>query len=115
MEVGVHQNQETPLFNDLVEEVGRLLGRCAQAECRTYLSHLDYSLPLWYISEAPKEQATEHRTTPLQYYSGNVLAQYWILGKRGDEFARYLDTTRFSGDLYHIQNLAACLRSYANP
>jgi hypothetical protein len=112
LEVGVHQNHEAPPFNDLVEEVGRLLGRYARSECRAYLGHLDYSLPFWYISEAPKEQATEHRTTPLQYYSGNVLAQYWVLGKRRDEFAQYLDTTRFTGDLYYLQNLAACLRSY---
>jgi hypothetical protein len=53
MEVGVHQNQETPPFNDLVEEVGRLLGRYARPECRTYLDQLDYSLPFWYIGEAP--------------------------------------------------------------
>jgi hypothetical protein len=112
MEVGVHQNQEAPPFNDLVEEVGRWLGRYARPECRTYLDHLDTSLPFWYISEAPKQQATEHRTTPLQYCNGNVLAQYWILGKRRDELARYVDTTRFTGDLYYVQNLAACLRSY---
>ena len=112
MEVGVHQNQETPPFNDLVEEVGRLLGAYARAECKVYLDHLDYSLPFWYISEAPKEQATEHRTTPLQYYSGNVLAQYWILGKRQDDFTRYIDTNRFLGDLYYIQNLAAGIDSY---
>lgn len=112
LEVGVHQNQEIPPFNDLVEEVGRLLGRYARPECRTYLDQLDYSLPLWYLSEAPKQQATEHRTTPLQYYNGNVLAQYWILGRRRDDFARYLDTTRFLGDLYYLQNLAACLQSH---
>jgi len=112
MEVGVHQNQETPPFNDLVEEVGRLLGSHARAECKVYLDHLDYSLPFWYISEAPKEQATEQRTTSLQYYNGNVLAQYWILGKRQDDFTRYIDTTRFLGDLYYIQNLAAGIDSY---
>jgi hypothetical protein len=112
MEVGVHQNQETPPFNDLVEEVGRLLGAYARAECKVYLDHLDYSLPFWYISEAPKEQATEQRTTPLQYYNGNVLAQYWILGKREADFTRYIDTTRFLGDLYYIQNLAAGIDSY---
>ncbi len=76
------------------------------------LDHLDYSLPSWYISEAPKEQATEQRTTPLQYYNGNVLAQYWILGKREADFTRYIDTTRFLGDLYYIQNLAAGIDSY---
>jgi len=112
LEVGVHQNQEIPPFNDLVEEVGRLLGTYAKEECRTYLDHLDCSLPFWYISEAPKGQATEHRTTPLQYYSGNVLAHCWILDKRRDDFARYIDSTRFLGDLYYLQNLAACLRSY---
>jgi hypothetical protein len=112
MEVGVHQNQETPPFNDLVEEVGCLLGRYARSQCRIYLDQLDYSLPFWYISEAPKEQATEQRTTPLQYYSGNVLAQYWILGKRRSDFSHYLDTTRFLGDLYYIENLAAGIDSY---
>jgi len=112
LEVGVHQNQEIPPFYDLTEEVGRLLGKYAAAECRIYLDHLDHSLPLWYIGEAPKQQATEHRTSPLQNYNGNVLAQYWILGKRRDAFTRYVDTTRFLGDLYHIQNLAAAINSY---
>ena len=113
IELGVHQNQEIPPFNDLVEEVGLLLGRYARAECKIYLDHLDYSLPFWYVSEAPKQQATEHRTTPLQYYNGNVLAQYWILGKRREDFTRYVDVTRFLGDLYYIQNLAAGIDSYA--
>lgn len=112
IETGVHQNQEIPPFNDLVEEVGRLLGRYAASQCRVYLDHLDYSLPLWYISEAPKQQATEHRTSPLQCYNGNVLAQYWILGKRREDFTRYIDVTRFVGDLYYIQNLAAGIDSY---
>lgn len=112
MEQAVHQNQELPPFNDLTEPVGRLLGRYARAECRTYLDHLDQSVPLWYISEAPKQTATEHRTCPLQYGEGNVLAQYWILGKRGDDFARYVDTTRFKGDLYYIRRLSAALNSY---
>jgi hypothetical protein len=48
----------------------------------------------------------------LQYYNGNVLAQYWILGKQGKDFTRYIDTTRFLGDLYTIQNLAAGIDSY---
>jgi len=113
METGVHQNQEAPPFNDLTEEVGRLLGKYASEECGRYLRHMDYSLPLWYISEAPKQQATEHRTTPLQYYNGNVLAQYWILHKRRDEFSHYIDTSRFTGDLYYIQNLAAGVESWS--
>lgn len=115
MELGVHQNQEIPPFNDLTEEVGRLLGKYTRAECKIYLDHLDYSLPLWYISEAPKQQATEHRTSPLQNYNGNVPAQYWILGKRHEAFTRYIDTTRFIGDLYYIQNPAAGIDSYAEP
>lgn len=113
IEVGVHQNQEIPPFNDLVEEVGLLLGRYARSECKVYLNHLDYSMPFWYISEAPKQQATEHRTAPLQCYNGNVLAQYWILGKHRKDFTRYIDATRFIGDLYYIQNLAAGINSYA--
>ena len=112
LEVGVHQNQELPPFNDLTEEVGRWFGKYARAECKIYLDHLDYSLPLWYISEAPKQQATEHRTSPLQNYSGNVLAQHWILDKQGDEFTRYIDTTRFVGDLYYIRNLATGIQCY---
>ncbi|MGB2819413.1 MAG: hypothetical protein WBF17_00425, partial [Phycisphaerae bacterium] len=114
LETGVHQNQELPPFCDLTEEVGRLLGRHARAECGTYLDHLDRSLPLWYICEAPKQQATEHRTSPLQHYSGNVLAQYWVLGKTGEAFTRYVDTTRFLGDLYYIRNLAAAIDSFAS-
>jgi hypothetical protein len=115
LEVGVHQNQEIPPFNDLTEEVGYWLGKYARNECKIYLDHLDYSLPLWYISEAPKQQATEHRTSPLQNYNGNTLAQYWILGKRRQAFTHYIDTTRFIGDLYYIQNLAAAIDSFATP
>lgn len=114
LEVGVHQNQEIPPFNDLTEEVGRWLGKYARTECKIYLDHLDYSLPLWYISEAPKQQATEHRTSPLQNYNGNTLAQYWILGKRRQAFTHYIDTTRFVGDLYYIQNLAAAIDSFTD-
>jgi hypothetical protein len=44
---------------------------------------------------------------------GNVLAQSWILGKRGAGYLRYVDTTRFTGDLYYVQNLATALDSYA--
>ena len=113
IETGVHQNQEIPPFSDLVEEIGLLLGRYAASECKVYLDHLDYSMPFWYISEAPKQQATEHRTSPLQCYNGNVLAQCWILGKRREDFERYIDTTRFVGDLYYIQNLAVCIDSFA--
>ncbi len=110
---GVHQDQELPPFVDLVEEVGRLLGRYARAECETYLALLDDWVPFWYLSEAPKQGATEHRTCPLQHLNGNVLAQYWVLGKRGEEFVRYVDTSRFLGDLYYLQNLAAALDSFA--
>ena len=62
-------------------------------------------------SEAPKQGATEHRTCPLQHTSGSVLAQSWVLGKRGRAFSRYVDTTRFLGDLYYIRNLAAAIES----
>jgi hypothetical protein len=112
LELVVHQNQEIPPFIDLVEEVGRLLGKYARPECKIYLDHLDYSMPLWYCSEAPKQSATEQRTCPLQHLNGNVLAQYWILDKRGPAFRQYVDTTRFVGDLYYIQNLAAAIASY---
>jgi hypothetical protein len=114
LETGVHQNQELPPFCDLTEEVGRLLGRAARDECKIYFDQLDRSLPLWYISEAPKQQATEHRTSPLQHYSGNVLAQSWVLGKRGRAFTRYVDTTRFLGDLHYIRNLAAAIESFGD-
>lgn len=106
------QDQELPVFIDLTEPVGRLLGDYAQAECRQYLRHLDAAIPFWYLSEAPKQGAIEHRTSPLLHLSGNVLAQYWILQRKGDEFRRYVDTSRFLGDLYYLQNLAALIRSY---
>ncbi len=109
---GVHEEQEFPPFIDLVEEVGYLLAEYARDECRIYLDYLDYAVPYWYLSEAPKQSATEHRTCPLQHLNGNVLAQYWILGKRGKEFVRYVDTTRFRGDLYYIQNLSAAIDSF---
>ena len=89
------------------------LGDYAQDECRIYLDYLDYAVPYWYLSEGPKQSATEHRTCPLQHLNGNVLAQYWVLGKQGVEFARYVDTTRFKGDLYYIQNLVAAINSFA--
>jgi len=110
---GVHEEQEFPPFIDLVEEVGRLLEDYAQDECRIYLDYLDYAVPYWYLSEGPKQSATEHRTCPLQHLNGNVLAQYWVLGKQGVEFTRYVDTTRFKGDLYYIQNLVAAINSLA--
>ena len=47
------------------------------------------------------------------YALGNVLAQHWVLGKTGDAVARYVDTTRFLGDLYHVRNLAAAIQSYS--
>jgi len=109
----VHEDQEVPPFIDLVEEVGRMLGRHARKECRIYLDNLDESMPLWWISEAPKQSASEHRLCPLQHKSGNVLAQCWILGKTGEQFRRYVDTTRFKGDLFYIHNLAALIDSYA--
>ena len=102
--MGVHSNQELPPFYDLTPEVGQWLGTHAAKECKRYLDHLDRSVPLWYLSEAPKQTATEQRTCPLQYLSGNVLAQYWVLGKTGDVMARYVDTTRFVGDFYYIRN-----------
>lgn len=107
------QDQELPVFIDLTEPVGRLLADYAQAECRQYLGHLDRAIPFWYLSEAPKQGAIEHRTCPLVHVNGNVLAQYWILERTGEDFRRYVDTSRFLGDLYYLQNLAALIRSYA--
>jgi len=109
----VREDQEIPPFIDLVEEVGRLLGKHAREECRIYLDNLDESMPLWWISEAPKQSASEQRLCPLQHKSGNVLAQYWVLGKRREDFRRYVDTTRFKGDFYYTENLAALIDSYA--
>lgn len=108
----VVEDQELPPFLDLTPEVGRLLQQNASEACRVYLQHLDRALPLWYLSEAPKQSASEQRLCPLLHKSGNVLAQYWILGKRGDEFRRYVDTTRFIGDLDYIQNVSALIDSY---
>jgi len=108
----VTQDQEFPPFIDLTEPVGRLLADYAQPECRQYLGHLDRAVPFWYLSEAPKQGATEHRTCPLVHASGNVLAQHWVLGRSGESFRRYVDTSRFTGDLYYLQNLAALVASY---
>jgi hypothetical protein len=108
-----HEDQEFPPFIDLVPEVGRLLAAHAQAECAAYLGYLDYAVPYWYLSEAPKQSATEHRTCPLWHQSGNVTAQAWVLDKKGEDFRRYVDATRFKGDLFYIQNLAAAIESYA--
>jgi hypothetical protein len=107
-----HEDQEFPPFIDLVPEVGRLLAAHARAECAAYLDYLDYAVPYWYLSEAPKQSATEHRTCPLWHQSGNVAAQAWVLGKKGDEFRRYVDATRFKGDLFYIQNLVAAIEAY---
>ena len=108
----VRADQEIPPFIDLVEEVGRFLGRHACEECRIYLDNLDESMALWWISESPKQSASEQRLCPLQHKSGNVLAQCWILGKRKEDFRRYVDATRFKGDFYYIENLAALIDSY---
>jgi len=108
----VRQDQEFPPFIDLTEPVGRLLADYAQPECRVYVGHLDRAVPFWYLSEAPKQGATEHRTCPLIHLSGNVLAQHWILGRCGESFCRYVDTSRFVGDLYYVQNLSTLIRSY---
>jgi hypothetical protein len=105
------EDQEFPPFIDLVPEVGRLLAAHAQAECAAYLGYLDYAVPYWYLSEAPKQSATEHRTCPLWHQSGNVTAQAWVLGKKGEDFRRYVDATRFKGDLFYIQNLAAAIEA----
>jgi len=107
-----HEDQEFPPFIDLVPEVGRLLAAHARAECATYLGYLDNSVPYWYLSEAPKQSATEHRTCPLWHQSGNVAAQAWVRGMKGDEFRRYVDATRFKGDLFYIQNLVAAIEEY---
>ena len=107
-----HEDQEFPPFIDLVPEVGRLLAAHARAECATYLGYLDNSVPYWYLSEAPKQSATEHRTCPLWHQSGNVAAQAWVRGKTGDEFRRYVDATRFKGDLFYIQNLVTAIEEY---
>jgi hypothetical protein len=109
----VREDQEIPPFIGLVEELGTLLGRHAREECQIYLDHLDRSMPLWYLSEAPKQSGSEQRLCPLLHKSGNVLAQSWILGKRGEAYRRYVDTTRFKGDLYYIENMAAAIRAYA--
>jgi hypothetical protein len=107
-------DQEIPAFiNNLVEEVGVLLGKYAAGPCGRYLGLLDREAPLWYLSEAPKQSATEQRTCPLYHLNGNVLAQYWVLGKTGPAMERYVDTTRFKGDLFYIQNLAAAIDSYS--
>jgi len=106
------QDQELPPFIDLVPEVGRLLAEYARPECATYLEYLDDAMPYWYLSEAPKQSATEHHLCPLWHQSGNVPAQAWILGKRGEEFRRYVDATRFCGDLFAIHNLVTAIRSY---
>jgi len=105
------EDQEFPPFIDLVPEVGRMLAAHARAECAVYLDYLDYGVPYWYLSEAPKQSATEHRTCPLWHQGGNVAAMAWVLGKKGEEFRRYVDATRFRGDLFRTQNLVAAIEA----
>jgi len=107
----VAEDQEFPPFIDLVPEVGRLLADYARPQCAVYLNYLDYAAPYWYLSEAPKQSATEHHLCPLWHQSGNVPAQAWILGKAGKEFYRYVDATRFRGDLFTIQNLVTAIEA----
>ena len=83
-------------------------------QCDSYFqadAYLDDAMPYWYLSEAPKQSATEHRLCPLWQQSGNVAAQSWILGKRGEAFRRCLDATRFRGDLFAIHNLVTAIES----
>ena len=107
----VAEDQEFPPFIDLVPEVGRLLGDYARRQCAVYLNYLDHAAPYWYLSEAPKQSATEHHLCPLWHQSGNVPAQAWILGKTGNDFTRYVDVTRFRGDLFAIQNLVTAIEA----
>lgn len=109
---GVAEDQEFPPFIDLVPEVGRLLADYARSPCAVYLEYLDRAAPYWYLSEAPKQSATEHHLCPLWHQSGNVPAQTWILGKRGREFGRYVDVTRFRGDLFAMENLVTAIEAY---
>jgi len=115
LDAGTGKEKFIPPFIDLVQPVGRWLRLTGRDGCAIYLDQLDRSMPLWYLSEAVKQSATEQRLSPLQHYNGNVLAQYWVLGKRKGDFLRYVDTTRFKGDLYYVQNLAAALQSYVEP
>ena len=108
---GVAEDQEFPPFIDLVPEVGRLLADYARPPCAVYLEYLDHAAPYWYLSEAPKQSATEHHLCPLWHQSGNVPAQAWILGKRGKEFGRYVDVTRFRGDLFAMENLVTAIEA----
>jgi hypothetical protein len=108
----VAEDQEFPSFIDLVPEVGRLLADYARSHCAVYLNYLDHGAPYWYLSEAPKQSATEHHLCPLWHQSGNVAAQAWILGKRGKEFSRYVDATRFRGDLFAIENLVTAIEAH---
>jgi hypothetical protein len=110
---GVMEDQEFPPFADLVPEVGRWLGAHARPDCRRYLDYLDAAVPYWYLSEAPKQSATEHRVCPLWHQCGTVPAQAWLLGKRGQAYRRYVDATRFTGDLYYIENLVTGIEAWA--
>lgn len=107
----IRSDQEIPKFYNLTPEVATLLADYAKEDSVRYLDQLDHSTPWYWISEADKQAATEHRLTPLHWKGGAVLAQYWIAGKQGDAFLRYVDTTRFKGDYYYIQNLAALIDS----
>lgn len=107
--MGVMEDQEFPPFIDLTPEVGRLLADYARPQCAAYLRCLDDAAPFWFLSEALKQSATDHRLCPLWHQSGNVPAQAWILGKRGREFSIYVDVTRFRGDLFAIQNLVTAI------
>jgi hypothetical protein len=110
---GVMEDQAFPPFADLTPEVGRWLGTHARSDCRRYLDYLDAAVPYWYLSEAPKQSATEHRLCPLWHQCGTVPAQAWVLGKRREAYRRYVDATRFTGDLYYIENLVTGIEAWA--
>ena len=110
---GVMEDQEFPPFADLTPEVGRWLGARARPDCARYLDYLDAAVPYWYLSEAPKQSATEHRLCPLWHQCGTVPAQAWVLGKRREAYRRYVDATRFTGDLYYIENLVTGIEAWA--
>lgn len=108
----IRSDQEIPKFYNLTPETARFLADYGKADSQRYLDMLDYSAPYFWMSEAVKQGATEHRQSPLNWKHEAVLAEYWILGKKGEKFRKYIDTTRFKGDYYYIQNLAALIDSY---
>ena len=92
-------------FIDLTPEVGRLLFEHAQESTQTWLNHRDRTTPQWW----KHDKNAPFRAGGPRAVAGNVLAQAWVLGKRGAAFEKYLAGPIDKHDVRYIELLVAAI------